>query len=446
MSFRAAICWSFVVTSADAARSSTKRPHHVAIGPKMPKLRRYLRRPGVYIRSSLGCQILTYQVTSEGARYLASRGFQPEVDLPGDEIPYLLAEGHIFTGRSGPGALDDQSFGAGLDMASVEAASPSIDRRTLQTKSHEWRRQMTYQPNRWLMTDLHRRIVSASRQFSEYTVLLRPTRRHIFVRNFKLPSGAYIPEFFRPCFGVLARESDPDKKPCLVIETEDPGSEMRALYEKYGVLWGFIHQDQNRFVLDCTHGGTTIRVEETMGSLFKLLCAPLAWFERQVSFPQGSYVHSHSERVLRDAVKTLSPSYRIEIHHQVPLSYVLGYKDGLSPDEARILGAEIDAVITQSFEADPDGAVVLPVKIDLFDSHRADAGVIEKDQAVRALCKRFHVPLLGISPGDDPDSYSFDCEILGLPHGIAIGHDAQQWAGALAPFLGAAIRYAGRSF
>src|SRR6266542_6836648 len=255
---------------------------------------------------------------------------------------------------------------------------------------------MTYKPNLWLMSDLHRRIVAAAKQFQEYSVLLRPTRRHIFIRQFQLPEDTYIPEFFRPCFCVLAREKDPDKKPCLVIETVDPdgqaiSKEMGNLYEQHGILWVLIHQDKNSFVLESWHGGTYLRIEEKTGSLFKLLAAPLAWFERHVSFPQGSYVHSHSERVLREAVTTLSPSYRIEIHHQIPLTYVLGYKDDLTPDEKKLLSSEIDAVITQSFESDPDGAVILPVKLDLHDSHRDDTKIKARDEGIRKLCGKYKV-------------------------------------------------------
>ena len=198
-------------------------------------------------------------------------------------------------------------------------------------------------------------------------------------------------------------------------------------------------------MLKCKHGGTELRVEERMGSLFKLLCAPLAWYERKVSFPQGSYVHSHSERILREAVTTLSPSYRIEIHHQVPLSFVLGYKDDLAPEQKKLFGSEIDAVITQSYEADADCAVILPVKLDIHDGHRNNPSVQQKDMAIKALCERYEVPLLVV---ESPDGvvYEFKCDKLRLPTGMAHNLDAQEWAGALAPFLGAAIRYAGRSF
>jgi hypothetical protein len=302
-----------------------------------------------------------------------------------------------------------------------------------------------YQPNLWLMSDLHRRIVTAARSFTEYNVLLRPTRRHIFVKNFKLPEAKLIPGFFQPCFAVLARTSDPDKKPCLVIETEDPGADIRKLYEEYGVLWVLIEQDQNRFVLRCKNGGTQLQVDENMGSLFKLLCAPLAWYERKVSFPQGSYIHSHSERILREAVMILSPNYRIEIHHQVPLSYVLGYKPDLLAEARKLLSCEIDGVITQSVEADPDGAVILPVQLDLHETHRTNSMVQQKDRAIKALCERYQIPLLTVEP-NQTEGYEFKCERLRLPSAMAVRFEAQDWAGALAPFLGAALRYAGRGF
>ncbi|MBX3438016.1 MAG: hypothetical protein KF861_11040 [Planctomycetaceae bacterium] len=386
--------------------------------------------------------ISTFQVTAEGSTFLKAEGYAPGDTIDGAFLSRLIDLGYAFTGSTGPTAIDDTGFRPANPAPVLELPATS---QSLLPQPPTRGRTMPYQANLWLMNDLHRRIVAAAHQFSDYEVLLRPTRRHVFMRNYKLPPDTAVSEFFRPCFAILARTADPDKKPCLVIETEDPGDVMKTLYDEHGVLWVLIEQDQNRFVLKCKHGGTQLRVEETMGSLFKLLCAPLAWFERKVSFPQGSYVHSHSERILREAVKSLSPSYRIGIHHQVPLSYVLGYKDDLTPDEIRLLGTEVDAVITQSYDADPDGAVILPIRLDLHDAHRTNSTVQQKDKAIQLLCSRHEVPLLVVEP-NDTDGYEFKCEKLKLPNGQATNLDSQEWAGALAPFLGAAIRYAGRSF
>ncbi len=405
----------------------------------MARLHRYADERGYYIRSAFGDAIITYQLTAEGIDLLLRQGLSDGDHVDADELDHLIREGRAFTRGTGV----EITAGTDKSNAAPELNDKLIPPATITTKG---KRAMSYQANRWLMGDLHRRIVAASKQLPEYLLLLRPTRRHIFIRNFRLPEGKYVPEFFNPCFGILARRDDIDKKPCLVIETEEPGEGMRELYEDYGVLWTLISQEANQFTLTCNHGGTSLRVEETYGSLHKLLCAPLAWHERRISFPQGSYVHSHTERTLRDAVTALSPSFRIEVHHQVPLKYVLGYKDGLTPDEQRLLGQEIDAVIIQSFEADPDGAVILPIRIDVHDSHRATQIAIDKDTAIRKLCERFCVPLLTIAPTESQGSYLFQCDILGLPVGQAVGLDAQQWAGALAPFLGAAIRHAGRGF
>lgn len=302
---------------------------------------------------------------------------------------------------------------------------------------------MTYRPNVWLTEELHRRIAMATKQFSQYTLLLRPTRRHIFMRMFRV--DPQIKEFFRPCFGILAKHNDPDKKPCLVIETNNISENMKRLYELHSILWISIKQEQNRFILECSHGGTEMRLEDSSGNLFKLLSAPLSWYEKNVSFPQGSFVHSYSERVLREAVQTLSPSYRIECHHQVPLSHILGVKSDLSPDEKRLLGHEIDVVITQSIEADQDCAVILPVKLDIHDSHQDNSDVSQRDDAVKLLCKKYGVPLLTVT-GNPDKIFTFDCPQLNLPETNAEGQSPDSWAGALAPFLGAAIRYAGRGF
>lgn len=305
-----------------------------------------------------------------------------------------------------------------------------------------------YKPNILLMSDLHRRIVTASKQFTDYVFLLRPTRRHIFIRQYKIDQKN--PDFFRPCFGIFAKHDDPDKKPCMVIETEDISNEMEELYEMHSILWVKITQENNCFTLTCNHGGTVLKIVEVTGNLYKMLSAPLSWYERNISFPQGSYVHSHTERVLRDSIKVLSPSYRIECHHQIPLSYVLGVKNDLTPDERKLLGSEIDVVIIQSMEADPDGAVILPIKIDAYDSHRNNDITIKKDRQIRELCNKYHVPLLTVKPLETGNAsevqYEFECPVLGFQTTIATGQDVNSWAYAIAPILARAIRYAGRGF
>jgi hypothetical protein len=307
---------------------------------------------------------------------------------------------------------------------------------------------VSYQPHLLLMSDVHRRIASAALQFDRYKLFLRPTRRHIFVRNFKLADGKYVPEFFRACFGVLAYKNDPEKKPALVIEAEPSAAPLSAeiaeLYNHHGILWASIVQDGNCFRLECSHGGTELSIVDSSGNFLKLLASALSWHERRITFSQGSLVHSHTERTLREAVEKLSPTYRIDCQHQVPVSHVLGHRSGLSPEETKLLGSEIDAVITMGFDADPDCGIVLPVKLDVHETHRTNAAVAAKDDAVRRLFARFDVPLLTVVP--DGVGYQFDCPALELEPINADQRGADDWADALAPFLGAAIRYSGRSF
>lgn len=299
---------------------------------------------------------------------------------------------------------------------------------------------MLYRPNVWLMSELDRRIASAACQLSEYNLSLRPTRRFIFVRNYKLK--IHLPEFFKPCFGVLCEKNDPDKKPSLVIETEQISDELKYLYADHGILWSYIYKDENRYVLECNYKSTKIWVDEEAGNLFTLLSIPLALHEKHLSFPQGSFVHSFHERLLYDAVQSLSNCYRIQCHHQVPVSRVTGVvsRDILNREEENcIRNGEIDAVITRTYQDDPDYKVILPIKIDVHNTHRENWDTMKKDKNIKNTFERLGIPLLVITPGKN-DTVQFDCPQLGLPIQLASRQDRNSWAKALAPFLGSALQ------
>ncbi|GIV07695.1 MAG: hypothetical protein KatS3mg017_0897 [Fimbriimonadales bacterium] len=63
-----------------------------------------------------------------------------------------------------------------------------------------------YQPNRLLTNPVNKYIVELAKNWEGYELLLRPARRFLF-HNLYRPS-AYVPEFNKPCFGVLCLRDD----------------------------------------------------------------------------------------------------------------------------------------------------------------------------------------------------------------------------------------------
>ena|SRR5918992_2462042 len=250
-----------------------------------------------------------------------------------------------------------------------------------------------------------------------------------------------MPEFFKACFGVLCKESDPDKKPCMVIETEELSPEMEELYAEHGILWVYIRREQNQFVLDCEHEGTCVRGKESKGNLTKLLDLPLLWYEQGIASPQGSLVHGSHEQVLREAVLNLKSTLGVECHHQVPLGYVLGHKPDLTLEEKRILTAAMDAVVVQSLNTDPNSTVILPISLNIHPTHRTDPKTMKRDSEGLALCEKYRVPLLVIE-SDGNDIYHFECSQLNLSNSLAAGLVPESWSKALVPFVIAAMQYA----
>lgn len=146
----------------------------------------------------------------------------------------------------------------------------------------------------------------------------------------------------------------------------------------------------------------------------------------------------------RSIIARLDGSLGIELPGFERVCKVSG-RSALSSEKTKLLGSEIDAVITMGFEADPDCGIVLPVRLNVHDTHRTNPAVAAKDDAVRKLFTRFGVPLLTVIPEGNGDQ--FDCAALELEPTISADQKrADDWADALAPFRGAAICYSGRSF
>jgi hypothetical protein len=243
---------------------------------------------------------------------------------------------------------------------------------------------------------------------------------------------------------VLCRQDDPDKKPCLVIETEKASKGLKNMYEQRGILWASVYAAGNQFMLDCYHAGTRMHVEDKTGNLVKMLAGPLSWYERGASYTQGYLVHSFSEQYLRAAAEDLAPRYAVECHHQIPLSWIIKPSSEFSPDDQKLFRHEIDAVVMQSFTLDQYGTVILPIKLDLHESHRNNPKVVRRDQSIRELCDRFDVPLLTIRPAGGPDCYEFSCPVLSQDTLVVEGMTVPAWSGALEQFLYIALQWLGR--
>jgi hypothetical protein len=299
----------------------------------------------------------------------------------------------------------------------------------------------TYQANRLIRSDRERYVAHAGSQVPGHVSLLRPNRKHLFPRTTRLPAGSYVPDFFKPAFLVLAQESDPDKHPRLAVEVDEPSPEMRAMYQQHEVPYAVLqHEPTGATVLRMSLGATRLTVEEPNGKLAGALSAALAMAGRSVGFHTGSYVHSYHERVLREAVETLGPTFRVACHHQVPVAFVLGHQPDLSSEEKRLLGCDIDAVITQRLDVDPDATVLLAVKLDLHDSHGQPA-VADRDSRIRALFDRLAAPLVVVTPAEK--GCRFECNLTEGPV-VVERPDPVLWADALTPMLTRALRHARR--
>jgi hypothetical protein len=69
----------------------------------MPLLRKYVDRDGFYITTSIKGNLVTYQVSTDGAEKLRTAGIKPGDKFSRFVLLELYQSGDVFTGHSGPG-------------------------------------------------------------------------------------------------------------------------------------------------------------------------------------------------------------------------------------------------------------------------------------------------------------------------------------------------------
>lgn len=298
---------------------------------------------------------------------------------------------------------------------------------------------MGYQPNRLFTDPLSRWLVEATEPFQDLLLLLRPSRRFVFYSQYQ--PREFVPEFNKPCFGVLAYKTDPDKRPQIVVETETISDALRQCYLENEVLWIEIFEEPGGLTLMCEHAGVKMSLGAPVHKLSKTIAAPLSWVREKMAQPLGRLVQSYHERLLREAVEMLNPALHLECHHQVPFGFATGYRKDMPKTIAR---AALDVVVTIGYRSDPDGIVLLPIKIDLHNSHQDDPYTVDKDRQMQSYAEQIHMPLMTVHAGERPEEYLFECTTLDVPPVRVYGRDKEEWARALTPFVREAMRYIGR--
>ncbi|MDW8107499.1 MAG: hypothetical protein RMK45_08470 [Armatimonadota bacterium] len=295
-----------------------------------------------------------------------------------------------------------------------------------------------YQPNRLLTNPINKHIVELTKEWEGYELLLRPSRRFLF-HNLYRPN-AYVPELNKPCFAVLCAQTDREKRPLLVIETEAQLSEaLRQAYRECEILWLEIYEGPAGIHFYCENAGIRMELSCPIAQMRVALRAPLAWVRERVErryIPQGRLIQSFHERVLREAIELLTPEYPIECHHQIPFGFVTGYRAHMP---AQIARSAVDAVLLASSALSTDGAVLLPINLNLHNAHVSNEQTTEKDRLMCDFAREIEMPFLTIRAAEQPDAYIFSAPSLDEKSITVVGRAPADWANAIRPFIEAAL-------
>lgn len=301
-----------------------------------------------------------------------------------------------------------------------------------------------YQPNRLLTNPVNKYIVELAKNWEGYELLLRPARRFLF-HNLYRPS-AYVPEFNKPCFGVLCLRDDREKRPLLTVETEPQLSEaLRQSYRDCEILWLEVYEGPAGIHFYSENMGIRMEMSCSVAQMGVALRAPLAWAQERVErhyIPQGRLVQSFHERLLREAIDLLVSEFPIECHHQMPFGFVTGYRAQMPPQIAR---SAVDVVLLVSAAYNPDGVVLLPINLNLHNAHVSNEQTTEKDRLMCDFAREIEMPFLTIRAAEQPDAYIFSAPSLNEKSITVVGRAPADWANAIRPFIEAALECLNRT-
>lgn len=295
-----------------------------------------------------------------------------------------------------------------------------------------------YQPNRLLTSPIHKYLVEVVKTFEDIELLLRPARRFLF-HNLYRPN-VFVPEFNKPCFGVVCLRADQEKRPLMVLETEPQLSEaLRQCYRECEILWLEVFEGPAGIHMQGENMGIRLDLSAPIAYLNVAIQAPMAWVaeRRQRNYiAQGRLVQSFHERLLREALDLLAEHYPIESHHQIPFGFVTGYRANMVPQIAR---SAVDAVLLFRYDFNSDGVVLLPINLNLHNAHVANEQTAEKDRLINQFAQEIGMPLLTIHAAEQPDAYIFTATALDIKPITVIGRAPLDWANAMMPFIEAVI-------
>lgn len=91
----------------------------------MPVIHRYTDNSGYYIKSAFDRNIVTYQVTREGADFLKRQGIGEGSRISVDDLLWLQQVGYVYSGGSGPGEIEPGYASYGRRKGSKKAQQSS---------------------------------------------------------------------------------------------------------------------------------------------------------------------------------------------------------------------------------------------------------------------------------------------------------------------------------
>jgi len=286
-----------------------------------------------------------------------------------------------------------------------------------------------FQPNRLVLEDDQLLVIENFSHLPKMRLSFRPARKRLFSEEPNVPNLSV--ELSKPAFAALVRKDDIEATPLLVLETETVSAGIRELYRNADIPFVEVDGTGSRGLFRFERAGFSAKLQFDSRGEDQAVESVIRWSETAPKNRAGRLVRSEVERVVFEALASFAEEMGLNINHQVPFGYAVGYRPDFPKQIAR---HTIEMVLSLNSDVNPQIPIVLPLRIVSALEGECYKTLTEEDQCIVEYVCTAGMPM-GAIQQVDKDVYKLtysvdDVEEMNIPL-----NDVDRWRTGLRKFV-----------
>lgn len=252
---------------------------------------------------------------------------------------------------------------------------------------------MGFQPNRLVLEGDQLLVVENFSHLPKMRLSFRPARKRLFSEEPNISNLSV--ELSKPAFAALVRKDDLEAIPLLVFETETVSAGIRELYRNADIPFVEVKGTSSRGLFRFERAGFSAKVQFDSRGEDQAVESVVRWSETAPKNRAGRLVRSEVEKVVLKALFSFADEMGLNINHQIPFGYAVGYRPDFPKQIAR---HTIEMALSLNSDVNPQIPIVLPLRIVDACEDGCSSAFAEEDQCVAEYVCTAGMPMGAIQP------------------------------------------------